>query len=99
MFSVLFRKIRSKDASKIHVQLCIALLVMYFVFVVGIDIEQDIACSIMSLLIQYSALASVFWMAAEAILMIKKLMIVSLSEQGRESTKFLVTLSTCCWGK
>lgn len=90
------RDIRSKDVSKIHLQLCLALLMMYLLFVAGIDQTSNaILCTTISLLIQYFALASVLWMGAEAIIMIKKLVIVF----GKISSTFLVILSLCCWSK
>lgn len=72
---------------------------MYLIFLIGIDIQQEAVCTLMSLLIQYFALASVFWMGAESILMAKKLIFVKVTESGQESIKFLATLSICCWGK
>lgn len=99
LYIAFYRKIRSKDASKVHAQLCLALLMMYFIFLIGIDIKQNIVCTLTSLLIQYFALASVFWMAAEAILMIKKVVIVDLADHRGVSTTFLLVLSICCWGK
>ena len=52
-------------------------------------------CTGASLIIQYFALASVFWMGAEAVLMIKKLVVVF----GKVSRRFLIILTLCCWGK
>ena len=90
------RKLRERDASKFHVQLCLALLLMLLVFVIGIKrTENSIACTAISFLIQYSTLASAFWMGGEAILMFKKLIIVF----GRITKTFLITISVICWGK
>lgn len=94
--NILYRKLRVRDASKFHVQLCIALLMMLLVFVVGIKrTEHTIACTAVSTLIQYFTLASVFWMGGEAILMFKKLIIVF----GRTTRSFIVIISLICWGK
>ena len=77
-----------------NLQLCLALLLMYLVFIIGIDFNNDILCTAVSLLIQYFALASMFWMGAEAVLMMKLIIVL-----GEVTTCFLVTLSVCCWGK
>ena len=85
-----------RDASKFHVQLCLALFLMYLFFLVGIDrTENNIACTAMSVFIQYFTLSAVFWMGAEAVLMFQKLIIVF----GRVSTKYIALVSLVCWGK
>ena len=90
------RKLRKRDASKFHTQLCIAIFCMLLFFLVGIDrIENDIVCTAMSLTIQYFTLAAVFWMGAEAVLMFQKLIIVF----GRITTKYIVIVSLICWCK
>ena len=71
------RKIRQKEASKVHAQLCIAIFFMLLFFLIGIDrTENEIACTFFSLVIQYFTMASVAWMGAEAVLMFHKLIIV-----------------------
>ncbi len=92
----LCRKLRGRDASKFHVQLCIALLLMLLVFVAGIERTENIfVCTTVSFLIQYFTLASVFWMGGEAVLMFKKLILVF----GRVTKSFIVIISLICWGK
>ena len=89
------RKLRIRDASKFHVQLCLAMLLMLIMFLGGINHpEHLIGCTIASLLIQYFTLTTVFWMGAEAVLMFKKLVIVF----GSISTTFIVCISLICWG-
>ena len=93
--NVSYRKLRVRDASKFHIQLCIAIFLMLLAFLVGVTrIETTIGCTISSVLIHYFTLASVFWMGAEAVLMFKKLIIVF----GRISTTFVVVISLICWG-
>lgn len=93
---MLYRKLRSRDASKFHVQLSLALLLMLLVFVVGIKrTENTIVCTAISSLIQYFTLASACWMGGEAVLMFKKLIIVF----GRTTRSFIVVVSLICWGK
>ena len=91
-----YRKLRQRDASKFHIQLCIALLCMLIVFVVGIDKTKLYGgCLTVSVLIHYFALVSVMWMGAEAVLMFRKLVIVF----GQTTTRFIVAVSLVCWCK
>ena len=88
------RKVRKRDATKLHIQLCIAIFLMLLIFLVGIErTETEVGCTIMSLLIQYFTLASVTWMGAEAIFMFQKLIIVF----GRTSSRHLLIISIICW--
>jgi len=76
--------------------LFIALLGMYIWFMIGIErTESEALCTIMSLIIQYFSLASIFWMGAEAVLMFKKLVIVF----GEISLTFVIVVSLICWCK
>ena len=89
-------KLRKRDASKFHIQLCIALFCMLLFFLVGINrTENDVACTVMSLVILYFTLAAVLWMGAEAVLMFQKLIIVF----GRITTRYIVVVSLTCWCK
>ena len=91
-----YRKLRQRDASKFHIQLCIALFYMLIVFVVGIDKTKLYGgCLTVSVLIHYFALVSVMWMGAEAVLMFQKLVIVF----GQTTTRFIVGVSLVCWCK
>ena len=91
-----YRKLRQRDASKFHIQLCIALLYMLIVFVAGIDKTKLYGgCLTVSVLIHYFALVSVMWMGAEAVLMFQKLVIVF----GQTTTRFIVAVSLVCWCK
>jgi hypothetical protein len=96
---VLIRKLRQKDASKFHIQLCLAMLFMLivsFVLVVysaqGFPIIYE-GCVAISVLVHYFTLASVMWMGAEALLMFKKLVMVF----KKVTAKFIVSVSFVCW--
>ncbi len=90
------RKMRERDASKFHVQLCVSLLLMLLIFSAGIDRTENVAvCTTISFLIQYFTLASVFWMGAEAVLMFKKLILVF----GTVTKSFFIIISLICWGE
>ena len=92
----LHRKLRIRDASKFHVQLCLALLGMLLVFVVGIDRTEVFGiCVTVSVLIHYFTLVAVMWMGAEAILIFRKLVIVFVNI----TTRFIVIVSLICWRK
>ncbi len=85
-----------RDSSKFRVQLCTAMSCMLVVFVVGIErTEVRAVCVAVSALLHYFTLVSVMWMAAEALLMFQKLVIVF----SQTSTKYIVILSLVCWRK
>ena len=93
---LLCRKLRRRDVTKFHLQLCLALLGMLVVFLVGIDrTEKEFVCTLMSLLIQYFTLAAVFWMGAEAVLMFQKLIIVF----GTITIRHILIASLLSWCK
>ena len=92
-----FRKLRERDASKYHVQLSLAMLAMYVVFASGVTTATSNfgGCVFVSVLIHYFSLAVMMWIAAEALLMFQKLVIVFV----QITTKFIVILSLVCWCK
>ena len=52
-------------------------------------------CVMVSILVHYFTLVAVMWMAAEALLMFQKLVIIF----TRITTKFIVIISIICWSK
>ena len=91
-----YRKIRKKDPTKFHIQLCLALLGMLIVFVVGIHwTEVFTGCVAVSILIHYFTLVAVMFMGAEAVLLFRKLVIVFV----HITTKYIVIVSLICWCK
>ena len=91
-----YRKLREWDATKFHIQLCIALFCMLIVFVCGIDQTHVYGgCMLVSVLIHYFTLVAVMWMGAEAVFMFQKLVIVF----SQTTTKYIVTVSLVCWCK
>ena len=95
------RKLREKDASKYHVQLSLAILLMLVValVLVGLSAGNVTAlyggCVTVSVLVHYFTLVTVMWMGAEALLMFQKLVIIF----TRITTKFIVSVSIICWSK
>lgn len=95
-YMMCIRRIRKRDASKYHVQLCVAIFCMMLVFVTGIEQTDDYGgCVSVSVLIHYFTLAAIFWMAAEALLMFRKLVFVF----ERTTNNFIIVVSIACWGK
>jgi len=95
-YPLLYRKLRERDPSKFHIQLCIALFCMLIVFVSGIDRTSNYGgCVAVSALIHYFTLVAVMWMGAEAVLMFQKLVIVFV----RITSKFIIAVSLVCWCK
>ena len=90
------RNLRQRDATKYHLQLCVALFCMLLVFVIGID-QTDVSesCVTVSVLIHYFTLVAVMWMGAEATLMFQKLVVIFV----RITTRYIVVVSLVCWCK
>ena len=97
----LFRKLRQKDASKYHIQLSLAMLLMLIVSLALVSMSvQNVTdpyggCVTVSILVHYFTLVAVMWMGAEALLMFQKLVIIF----TRITTKFMVSISVVCWSK
>ena len=95
------RNVRQKDITKLHVQLCLALLLMLIISLAFVVLSAESVpalyggCVFVSLLVHYFALTSVLWMGAEALLMFQKLVIVFV----RTTTKYIIILSIVCWCK
>ncbi|XP_003391728.2 PREDICTED: adhesion G-protein coupled receptor G2-like, partial [Amphimedon queenslandica] len=91
---VIFKKLRAREASKFHIQLCLSLIFMLAVFVSGIDrVSVRAGCITVGVLIHYFALVAWMWMGAEALLMFQKLVIVFTDI----TWKYLVGISLICW--
>ena len=69
---------------------------MFLVFLVGVDrTENEHVCTAMSYLIHYFTMASVMWMFAEAVYMLKSFLIVF----GKITSKFMLILSLSAWSE
>ena len=91
----MIRKLREKDTSKFHIQLCVALFAMLLVFVAGIDRLSPIeGCITVGVLIHYFALVAWMWMGAEAVLLFQKLVIVF----SNITWRYILIVSIICWG-
>ena len=91
-----FRKLRQKDVTKFHLQLALSLILMLIVFVAGIDrTENRAGCITVGVLLHYLILVTFMWMAAEAVLLFQKLVIVFM----KVSVKYVIVVSVICWGE
>ncbi|XP_071490278.1 uncharacterized protein [Diadema antillarum] len=89
------KKLRTKQPQQILLNLCLALLGLYFVFVIGIDRRYPTAgCVIVGLLIHYFLLASMCWMAVEAANMYLRFVKVL----NAHVSKFMLKACLCAWG-
>ena len=69
---------------------------MLIVFVAGITrTENRAGCITVGVLLHYLILVTFMWMAAEAVLLIQKLVIVF----TKGSVKYLIIMSVICWGE
>ncbi len=91
-----FRKLRDRVASKIHIQLSVALFCMLLVFVSGIDRTDDKGgCVAVSALVHYFTLAAVMWMGAESVVLFQLLVVVFV----HITAKHIIIISLICWCK
>ena len=91
-----YRTLRQRDASKFHIQLCIALFCMLIVFVCGINRTSLYeGCVAVSVLIHYFTLVGMMFTGAEAVFMFQKLVIVFI----HITTRYIVAVSLVCWCK
>ena len=90
------RKLRARDVTKFHIQLCLSLAAMLIIFIAGIhQTENRAGCISVGVLIHYFSLVAWMWMGAEALLMFKKLVLVF----GEVTLRFLLLVSLTCWGE
>ncbi|XP_072050044.1 uncharacterized protein [Amphiura filiformis] len=97
-----FRQLRFDSKGKrrvppqILIQLCVALLLLYLVFYVGIDrVSNRHGCIIVAALLQYLILVSLMWMAVEAFSLY--LNVVNCSRQPYPAD-FILKASFVAWG-
>ena len=91
---IFYRKLRKKDVAKFHVQFSISLFLMLVVFVAGIDrTENRAGCITVGVLLHYLTLVAWMWMAAEAVLLFQKLVVVFMNV----TVKYLIIVSAICW--
>uniref|UniRef100_A0A1X7TH74 G-protein coupled receptors family 2 profile 2 domain-containing protein n=1 Tax=Amphimedon queenslandica TaxID=400682 RepID=A0A1X7TH74_AMPQE len=91
---LVFKKLRKKDSSKFHIQLCLSLCFVIITLVTGIDkISVRPLCISIGALIHYFSLVHWMWIGAEAVLMFQKIVIVFTNITWR----YILIVSIVCW--
>lgn len=94
---ILFKKLRRDNPSKILVNLCVALALSNLVFVAGMQpyaLDNLVGCKIVAVLLHFSLLSALCWMAVEAFYMYLALVLVFKTY----FTNFLLKCSLIGWG-
>ncbi|XP_070189273.1 adhesion G protein-coupled receptor L3-like isoform X2 [Littorina saxatilis] len=96
-WSLTEQKLRRDNPSKILVNLCIALALSNLVFVAGMHpyaLENTVGCKVVAVLLHFSLLSSLCWMAVEAFYMYLALVLVFKTYY----TNFILKCSLVGWG-
>ncbi|KAL8620952.1 hypothetical protein ACOMHN_044099 [Nucella lapillus] len=94
---ILFKKLRRDNPSKILVNLCVALALSNLVFVAGMQpyaLDNLVGCKIVAVLLHFSLLSALCWMAVEAFYMYLALVLVFKTY----FTNFILKCSLIGWG-
>ena len=93
---MLYRKLRLSDHGQLLLNLCFALLGLYIFFIFSIHSSSAPAlCAIVSILLHYFMLVVFMVMAAEAINLYMKLVVVL----GHSISHYVIKVTVICWGK
>ncbi|XP_019862210.1 PREDICTED: adhesion G-protein coupled receptor G2-like, partial [Amphimedon queenslandica] len=91
---LVFKKLRKKDSSKFHIQLCLSLCFVLIIFITGVSrTSVRPLCISIGALIHYFTLVFWMWMGAEAVLMFQKIVIVFTNITWR----YILIVSIVCW--
>ena len=92
-----YRKLRCLDHGKLLVNLCIALIGMYVTFIMGVhSTGVPVLCAIVGAMLQYFFLATFMIMAAQAIDLYYKLVVVVV---GGKINFYVLKATLLCWSK
>ena len=87
---------RVLTASRILISFCVSLLLLYIVFLAGIEQTSSRAgCIVVAVFVHYFTLTSMAWMAVEAANLYLKLVKVF----GVEMQNFMIRASIAAWGR
>ena len=90
------RKLRLSNHGQLLFNLCFALLGLYISFIFSIHSSSVPAlCAIVSIMLQYFMLVVFMVMAAEAINLYMKLVVVL----GHSISHYVIKVTVICWGK
>ena len=91
-----FRKLRNSDHGQLLLNLCLALLGLYVAFIFSVHSSGVVVlCTIVSVVLHYFMLVVFMVMAAEAIHLYMKLVVVL----GRTISRYVFKATIICWGK
>ncbi|GFS00562.1 adhesion G-protein coupled receptor G4 [Elysia marginata] len=97
LFGGYIRKLRRDNPSKILIHLCLALLLSNLVYLIGMhdySFDNSTICKVVAVLLHYSLLASLTWMAVEAFYMYLALILVFKTY----FTNFILKCALFGWG-
>ena len=87
---------RKNQPQRILISLCVALLGLYIVFLAGVDATGSrVGCIIVAVLLHYFTLASLMWMAVEAV----NMYLLFVKVLNAYVSKFMIKASIVAWGK
>ena len=93
---MLYRKLRLSDHGQLLLNLCVALLGLYIFFIFSIHSSSVPAlCAIVSIMLHYFMLVVFMVMAAEAVNLYLKLVVVL----GHNISHYVIKVTVICWGK
>lgn len=93
------RERQSATQYKFYLQLCLALLGMYIVFLAGINrTHHFIGCVVASVLLHYLTLAAVLWMSAICSFLFW-IMVVNPFAKAKFDCRHMTIVTLICWGK
>ena len=91
-----FRKLRYSDHGQLLLNLCLALLGLYVAFIFSVHSSDVVPlCTIVSVVLHYFMLVVFMVMAAEAIHLYMKLVVVL----GRKISHYVIKATIVCWSK
>ena len=96
--NLFYSNLRKKLPSKILLRFSCSLLVLLVFFLTGIErVKPRIGCQFIAALIQYSLLATFFWMSVEGWALYHNFVKVFGGQKGQ--IKFIIQSSLFAWGK
>ena len=91
-----YRKLRSLDHGKLLINLCIALIGMYVTFIMGVhSTGVPVLCAIVGAMLHYFFLVTFMIMAAQAVDLYYKLVVVI----GGKINFYILKATLLCWSK
>ena len=102
---IFYRKLRHKDISKVHIQLCLSLFLSFLISTLStllyyfLHLSPSEGCWVLPILWLYASLVFWMWAGAEALYLFLKVVIIYWYPAFHITTKLIITISTTCWSK